>query len=882
VGDIKNTINKVKEEIANLKTLKYKAIALAIILFAGAIILGATHIFITLTKSSTVNVGAGCPYIPSSLGLQSNIAILKSLSTEAIGVIYKPVDGGKSIGVIASYRNAILDSTAFQIVRILLVVLVITVLGFSFALGFTDLRVKDILKRILILFLFLWATSSGTYEIYDDFIEPLTLRWYEEVANLINGAILTSTVNSSEVAQYVQNNQNNEFVMLDAIIASFFSQTIFDKLGGLVFLSAGGTTANVVDGGGILNIIINALKGLNVLGFLALVIMMGFYLVGIYLFIQFLLFAVEIVFLKLVIVIGLALFPLFVMFTVSFTLNPAVDKFSVFFKRYAESMLIKPAISIILLTAVTSLVGAMILGAFAGAFSFYSCVVKVFNSLPSFYFGKFYYFGAFKPKPDEIYGFLSATNQVLNIKADDSTIIIFFMMLPNLLFILFLATIFHFIIDRAKAVADSFNLGFAFGGDGMNGVYDAFKNQLGNMVSGIQGAFEGGGKVEMQNQARDLSSFSSGREAPTSLSPSGDFRALNSASKVVIPNKQSATGNAFPKLKKNGVLGGKLEGAKPNSSASQGVGGLKEASTIPTSSTITNLGEVYIDGVVDKKEFNRAESIKQPVGSDEVLNPVVKNTEIKGREGGVYALKSEINAMREGGEYGSSSTAMVRDELIAGMAIASNAIIKEKQQNATIQKQQEERQKAEYIKIDKPEAQKVMRDGGSETIVFDADIIKRPQTDKPSVRFSPHKEEGLREVEEMRSLFKKIVEYKNTALSKIDLKQDDIKQIINSASRIDYLWARDVEQKLMLLKSGTLEQLLSKNRGVESILNYLPKSSITQGLKKEFDELKQAFEEKSTKEATSDDMAKMSFISNALFKELIKELEKIIKIKNNK
>ena len=121
---------KAAELKKKLAGLKIKIIALAIVIIVGSLVLGIANIVLALSGSAG-DLGSGCPYIPQSLGLsepQAQTPLLYSMSNAIISILYSPSTTGQASGLLAKYRGAILDSTPFQVVRIFIFILVLSLI----------------------------------------------------------------------------------------------------------------------------------------------------------------------------------------------------------------------------------------------------------------------------------------------------------------------------------------------------------------------------------------------------------------------------------------------------------------------------------------------------------------------------------------------------------------------------------------------------------------------------------------------------------------------------------------------------------------------------------------------------------------------------------
>ena len=462
---------KAKEAYAKAKIALVLIGVLLVIVLLGSIIIAAIHgvKFIKKDVSSDYGATGTCPYTYSSLGLKSNTSppIVKNVVDWFVGAVYSSKDG-KSSGVLAGYRNKILENFSFQVVRISLSVFVVALLGISFAFGFTKLSAGEILKRFLILGVFLWATDARTYRFYDEVLEPLVLQGTTSLSATINGALL-KTIDSPELAAYadlngfrkddVQAGGENEFVVLDALIASLFSDTIFNKIGALVFSDS------------------------SKFFFFGVVI----YIVGIIIFFYIMLFAMSIIFYKLTIVIGLSVFPIFMLFTALKAVGGSVDQFSTYFKKYAEEMIIKPSISIILLTFTVSLLAMLIFELVAGMFSFEVCLITYFSP-PRFlsFVGNFDYFTVIKPSEEShmVGKFLNVTKDEVLAHRGSDVDLIGKIITPNILLVFLFALLFKKGMDATKKIVHSFALG---GGNGalakVDNAISSLDDQLKSKVS---------------------------------------------------------------------------------------------------------------------------------------------------------------------------------------------------------------------------------------------------------------------------------------------------------------------------------------------------------------------------------------------------------------
>jgi hypothetical protein len=353
-----------------------KSVMLLIILVALLLAKLAFIVFVLLSiifliiKFPTSNYGVGtCPYSYSSFGLfamESQSPILYNLSEIIMKVIYSVNSDGKAVGVLSNYRNSLLLNDGFQIIRILLAILVTALLGLGFVFGFINMKSSDMLKRFGILILFLWATDSATYSFYDLLIEPLILNGYKGLSYIINYS-LASTIEIAELAQYIKDHSYNEFGFMDAVLTSIFSKAIFTKLISLSMINVPELSSPLV-------LITGAISTVFV------------YFVGIYLAYIFMRFVIEMTFYKVLIVVGLSLFPLFILFFATKVVGGSIDKFSSFFSKYLIELIIKPSFTLVVMIFASSLISVFIMQYLFGALSFEVCVnIRYTGFLGTFY-----------------------------------------------------------------------------------------------------------------------------------------------------------------------------------------------------------------------------------------------------------------------------------------------------------------------------------------------------------------------------------------------------------------------------------------------------------------------------------------------------------------
>lgn len=367
--------SKASEYYTQAKKLLIIIGVLLLLMIVGGWIIFYIHGITFISKSVNKNYGpAGvCPYVYSSIGLsgEEKSSIIGALVDTVVGVIYAR-QGDQTSGLLKDYRNNILANQKFQIIKIILLVLVIALNGAGFAMGFLQMTSGDLLKKMLIVAGFVWATQSGTYTLYDQIIEPLVMQGSKELASFLAGSVM-KIINSPEVAAYADRNFDNEFVLLDGVLQIIFSHDVFNKIGALIF-------TNIV----------------------FLFIAPAVYIIGAVLAFYFILFSISIIFYKIVMVVGLSLFPVFVLFGIFKAVSNSFGVASAFFGRYIENTLVKPAISIALLIYGASFLAAIILNYLAGAFSFKACIKNFYTPPAAISFiGNFDYFTAIKPEKYE-------------------------------------------------------------------------------------------------------------------------------------------------------------------------------------------------------------------------------------------------------------------------------------------------------------------------------------------------------------------------------------------------------------------------------------------------------------------------------------------------
>ncbi len=479
IQSIKKTYDKIKVALGltNLFMLAWLMLSLLIFLIHALILL-------LEVVPKKYGIGGTCPYYYSSFGLDSsasNVQMLKTLSDSIVHIAYNNTDG-KTSGVLAQYRSSLLNNYKFQVIRIIITVLIVAFLGAGFVFGFIELKVKDLLKRFFIIFLFLWATDSRTYDFYDFFLEPLVLKGYQNIANLINSNLL-DIVGSPELADYAKRNPDNEFIVMDGAITMLFSQTIFNKIGAIIFLKTSGLSSTF--------------------GFIAMFASGLLYIVSAILAFRFIMFVIVITFYKLIIVIGLSMFPLFVLFFSFKALGDAFSSVSQFFGNYIKETIVKPSMKIIVETFAASLTTFIIMQFIFGALSFQVCISVIFTLYYVVGSKNFYYFQAIAPRtPEQFFGTAIAFSKesissFASGKTDD--IILSAIYFPNIVVAFFLTFLFKSVLDFIKGTLEDFNenIGNAFSSIGQ------FAKELGkNALRAVDKKISGEGNPTFESRIR--------------------------------------------------------------------------------------------------------------------------------------------------------------------------------------------------------------------------------------------------------------------------------------------------------------------------------------------------------------------------------------------
>lgn len=465
------------QQIQKIKKMLYIAAGILILLLLMGQLLFFIHSVFFLFK--TVNKEHGpegvCPYNYYSLGLKGDATpILSSMVDQIVGIVYANKDG-KSSGLLKSYRNNILENSRFQTIKIMLIVLVIAFNGAGFVFGFLNLTTRDILQKLLVIVAFMWATQPGTYALYDDLIEPLVLQGTKEVSAFLAGSVM-HVIESPEVIAYADAHYDNEFLLMDAILKIIFSKTVFDKIGSLLFVDP-------------------------TFRFLAPIL----YLVGAILAFHFILFTLTIIFYKLTIVVGLSLFPIFVLFAIFKAVGKAFEPASQFFGKYIQEALIKPSISIIISIYAASFLAAILLNYIAGALNFKVCIKNFFRP-PAIigFLGDFNYISALKPQTiSDIFGnilFLQGDPDEVNITLANTSnyAALYHIFARNILIVAALTAIFKHMLKWTLKFANSFGLGSSLAGQsgagsfrdladkGISKVSEAVEKQADGIMDGME------------------------------------------------------------------------------------------------------------------------------------------------------------------------------------------------------------------------------------------------------------------------------------------------------------------------------------------------------------------------------------------------------------
>ena len=441
MGDYNKVLKDAKEE---LKRILILAVILLLVGLLTSLVIFLIHGF-SFTKhdpSKYYGPTGVCPYDYSSFGLAAATSgpIIGVVVDSVVSIIYSS-DGGNKTGFLNAYRGAILNNTNFQIVKILLIVLAIGISGASFVFGFSKINSADLLKRFGIIALVIWATDPNTYQFYDDFIDPLVLKGSKELAALLARALL-STIDTPEILAYANRYPDNEFVLLDAALTIIFSETISNKIGAMIFTSLAGASP-------------------------VLALFSGFiYMMGGYLAYNFFMLAFTVIFYKIVMVVGLSMFPMFALFGVSMAMGKQIDKFSVFFVNYIQETLIKPAIAIAILIFGASLLTLLILKFLTGMFSFQVCL-KTYFYLSIFSLGNYDYFYALKPTNfSEIYGsIISISDNPAFFSNTPNDTMIERMVILNLLAIVILTSVFKKLLAITQQALDGLGIGSSLARD---------------------------------------------------------------------------------------------------------------------------------------------------------------------------------------------------------------------------------------------------------------------------------------------------------------------------------------------------------------------------------------------------------------------------------
>ena len=457
MGDSQKVLEETKEEIKRILIL---ALILLLVGLVTSVVIFIWH-GVSFTKhdpSKYYGPTGVCPYDYSSFGLASASSgpIIGVVVDAVVSIIYSS-DGGNKTGFLNAYRGAILNNTNFQIVKILLIVLAIGISGASFVFGFSKINSADLLKRFGIIALVIWATDPNTYQFYDDFIDPLVLKGSKELAALLARALL-STIDTPEILAYANRYPDNEFVLLDAALTIIFSETIFNKIGAMIFTSLASASP-------------------------VLALFSGFiYMTGGYLAYNFFMLAFTVIFYKIVMVVGLSMFPMFALFGVSMAMGKQIDKFSVFFVNYIQETLIKPAIAIAILIFGASLLTLLILKFLTGMFSFQVCL-KTYFYLSIFSLGNYDYFYALKPTNfSEIYGSIIGISDNPAFFSSDNTTIER-MVILNLLAIVILTAVFKKLLAITQQALDGLGIGSSLARD--SGLEADMKQLQGKIEKGV-------------------------------------------------------------------------------------------------------------------------------------------------------------------------------------------------------------------------------------------------------------------------------------------------------------------------------------------------------------------------------------------------------------
>jgi len=133
-------------------------------------------------------------------------------------------------GIITEIRNGILSNANFQIIRILVLISVITLYGYHLIMGTNEIKLNDLIKKIIIIGFVAWGTMPQNYQLIDDILIPIFLKGFSGLASMLASAAASVGGFSINVA--------NPFRAFDIMIASIFSEVISYKILAL-FMSAG-------------------------------------------------------------------------------------------------------------------------------------------------------------------------------------------------------------------------------------------------------------------------------------------------------------------------------------------------------------------------------------------------------------------------------------------------------------------------------------------------------------------------------------------------------------------------------------------------------------------------------------------------------------------
>ncbi|MBL0725916.1 MAG: hypothetical protein JJW01_03090, partial [Alphaproteobacteria bacterium] len=124
----------------------------------------------------------------------------------------------KESGIIVKIRNNFLRNSTFQTIRMLLVILTITMLGYNVVKGSQELNFDSILKQILAISIALWGTEPDTYVLIDEVIVPF---FFHGLVSLFSAFFIAASQISG-----MSMNTVNPFAIFDIIIEEIFSPVL--------------------------------------------------------------------------------------------------------------------------------------------------------------------------------------------------------------------------------------------------------------------------------------------------------------------------------------------------------------------------------------------------------------------------------------------------------------------------------------------------------------------------------------------------------------------------------------------------------------------------------------------------------------------------------